>query len=121
MKRKVKLQPKINGMVFKIENKTIDRSRVGVPAMNYGQMQRYAKYKRVAYEIEISPEGFYEKTVDWFNTFRAETIEDSGIARKGDFPVYDKYEAAGFPGLRRLIDENKKYSPKLYFSMIWSC
>ena len=95
-------------MKFKIQNKIIDRALIGIPAINYGQMQRYAKYERLNYGIVISPEGFVEKTADWFKEFRAEAIEDSGISRKGDYPVYDRYEEVGFPGLRELIDNYLK-------------
>ena len=94
-------------MKFKIDNEYIDRERIVLPAMNYGQKWRYEKFRKVNYEIQVSPEDFFEKTSDWFKEFRLDAVEDLGIANKGEFLIYDKYESAGFPGLNKLINENQ--------------
>lgn len=100
-------------MKFKIDDKYIDREHIGVPAMNYGQMWRYEKFDRVNYEIVISKEGFFEKTSEWFKEFRYEVIEDSGISHRGEFPVYDNYEDAGFPGLTEMMDTKQQLLSEL--------
>ena len=92
-------------MRFKIDNKYINREFIGVPTMNYGQLWRYEKFEKVNYEIQIKREVFFEKLSDWFKEFQVDAIEESGIMIKGEFPVYDEYEKAGFPGLKEMLNQ----------------
>ncbi len=89
-------------MIYKIENIEINSSNIALPAMNYGQTNRYKNFEQVNYTINCSINEFIKKTQYWFKTFRAETIEDSKFTNIGDYPIDDLYKQLNYPTLPKM-------------------
>lgn len=94
-------------MYCKLEGKHINIQNISPPAMNYGQCWRYKGLQKVSYEFNIPLSEFIEKTNRWFNDYRTESINDSKIELKGEYPLQDKYKENGFPILEEMILKHK--------------
>lgn len=82
--------------------------------MNYGQTWRYKGLNKVIYEIYIPLEEFTEKMNNWFHQFSSEAIEDASFSENDEFPVYDRYEEAGFPDLEQMLNSKRDLLSKIF-------
>ena len=60
-----------------VNGQIIDPGTIGPPPMNYGQTGRYQGLEKVSYEYQMPLSEFLEKTQEWFEVFRIESIADA--------------------------------------------
>lgn len=95
-------------MICKINNKHIQIKSIGPPTMNYGQSWRYKHLKKVSYEFNMPISEFVKKTGNWFDNYQTESISDSKIELKGEYPLQDKYKDNSFPDLNQMLKNHQK-------------
>jgi len=75
-------------------------SQLGIPAMNYGQLQRWTGYEQLRYTFNVKVDQLRESIGPFFEKFRqAEISEDD----PEDFPELIAFKNAGWPTLDELI------------------
>lgn len=96
-----------------IDGVDISSEEIGPPAMNYGQLHRWERFKRVHYEYRIAWSVFLEYVGPWFDRCRAELraddVEHSPQARTGA----QEFAALGYPPLSEVLASYPEVAERL--------
>ena len=97
-------------MNFKVNGIEEDYGLWGLPAMNYGQFQRWTGHEVLSYEIELERNFFLQAIADRFEQFRLEVMEDDN---QEGFPELAEYRSLGWPLLKDLAKSHPELLEKL--------
>ena len=84
--------------------------KLQIPAMNYGQLQRWSEHNKLPYSIELSCEELLNTCSKFFKQFREEEIADD--ADEG-FAELAEWKASGWPTLPEMVKSHPALLEKL--------
>ncbi|MCO6360860.1 hypothetical protein [Roseivirga pacifica] len=84
--------------------------KLQVPAMNYGQLQRWSEHNKLPYSIELLCEELLNTCSKFFEQFREEELADD--ADEG-FAELAEWKASGWPTLPEMLESHPALLEKL--------
>jgi hypothetical protein len=96
-----------------VDGVDVSPEEIGPPAMNYGQLHRWERFKRVHYEYRVAWSLFLERVEPWFDRYRAELRADD--VKHPPQPGADAHDfaALGYPRLSEVLASRPDVAERL--------
>lgn len=91
-------------MRWRVEGRQVAAGTIGPPPMNYGQHQRWLRYPRVHYRLDVAKAEFLRHLDGFFEELSSVEAQELADGLEADFPALERYREVGFPGLAQLLE-----------------